>query len=266
MPSLDPNAAPRPKPTVGQVLLGLFVLWQLAFLAVANVVEFVPHRPPGRDELIDFPEPLAGSERPPGVAHALATVTDRWAELTGQYQVWWLFAPGFPPQAAFPAVELRWAGRTEPVRLLSPSEPADPHAYFRPPGSADRAFHYEVRLGLVLLHWDEATAGDDADFWRAFHRERVSRQWKSIRAYLRLRLREWQASHPDAPPPDEAVLLLRLYRTPAPDAHPWSPAGPVERPLARWRPAEDGPPDELLVEVYEPFARRFERLPRPEEP
>ena len=45
---------------------------------------------------------------------------------------------------------------------------------------------------------------------------------------------------------------------------PWAPAGPVEQPLARWRPAEDGPPELLPVEVYDPFTRRFEPLPRPE--
>src|SRR5262249_46604043 len=163
------------------------------------------HRPPGRDELIDFPEPLAGTERPPGLAHALATVTDRWAELTGQYQVWWLFAPGFPPQAAFPAVELRWDDEAEPVRLLSPSDPADPCSSARAWGSPDRFYHYEARLGLVLVHWDNDTASEDADFWRTFRQDRVRRQWKSIRAYLRHRLHEWQADHPDAPPPREAA-------------------------------------------------------------
>ena len=271
------------RPTWPQVALGLFVVWQLVFLAAANVVEFFPHRPPGRDELIDFPEPLQGMERPPGLASHVATVTDRWAEATGQYQVWWLFAPGFPPSAAFPTVELSWPDERPPEArnpppmmcampyieggnewIRSDFEPTNPRAYFRPPGSGDRYFHYEVRLGLVLLHWDEATARDNADFWRAFRRERVSRQWKSIRAYLRHRLAQFQAEHPDRPPPEYASLHLRLYRTPTPEQPPGAFDHPVVETLARWRVAEDGPTEFLPVEWYDPFARRFERLPRPE--
>lgn len=291
------TSSPR-RPTPAQVILGLFILWQLFFIPAANLFEFVPHRPAQNDELTELPELASGTQCPSKVLGTVASALDRWAECTGQYQVWWLFAPHFPSQVAFPAVELRWdddalsdkgcTSRVEsltalahsgtvgpevasgqrvprpPVRLLSLFDPKDPRSYVRLPGSNDRLFHYEGRLGLLLTYWDDEAATKQQDEWRAAVRGRVQRQWKSIRAYLRWRLHEFRAQNPDVPEPKEMVLSIRIYRTPPPGQRSWDQYGPIEKPLARWRPAEDGPADYLPVEACDPFDRRFVSLPRAE--
>jgi hypothetical protein len=192
----------------------------------------------------------------------IAQVTDRWAALTGQVQAWWLFAPDFPRQASFPLVELRWAkdSSVSPVRLSSPQEPGDSGEYFRPPGSMDRYFHYEVRLGLIMLGWNEKSVADHPDEWRAAITDRVRRQWKSIRAYLRWRLAEYQREHPGVPSPQELILNIRLYPTPGPGASRGSRLEPVEVPLARWRPGVQNP-GFLPIEACDPVSRQFVVLP-----
>jgi hypothetical protein len=261
-------AGPAPRPTFRQVLVGLFVVWQLFFLTVGNLLELVPHRPAEHEELTDHPEMLDRSSR--DLLGWLAVPTDLWAEATGQYQLWRLFAPHIPPQAAFPAVELRWdenapgtaapASVPAPVQLLSHLEPADPASYFRWPGSRDRQFHYEVRLSLLYSFYEAPHTAAEAGEWQQLLRGRVARQWRSLRAYLRWRLRTFQEERPDVPAPRQAVLSMRLYCTPP--AGQRLPEAPLEVPLARWWPHEDGAADRLPVEVYDPFAGRFERLPR----
>jgi hypothetical protein len=195
--------------------------------------------------------------------HALASITDGWAQLTGQYQMWWLFAPDFPPQATFPVVELRWhdphAGMG-PVRLHSSLEPANPAAYFHPPTSAERLLQYEMNLGLGCAFWSEPAAAADAAEQHQLPLDFVQSQWKSMRAYMRWRTAEFRAAHAALPPPDEVRLLIRTYRTPAVQA---ARSPPIDRPFARWRCAEHGPPDLLPVEAYEPISGRYVALPIP---
>jgi hypothetical protein len=242
--------------------LGGLIVWQLVFIPLANLLEFFPHRVRVADEVTDLRELPAELLAPPPGVHELATITDCWAQLTGQYQMWWLFAPQVPPQATFPAVELRWddlPGREAlpPVRLLSPCEPADKTSYFRPPGSGDRLYHYEMHLALGAVFWNEQEAAPHADQWRALFREVVQMQWKSMRAYLRWRIRNFAAEHPELPSPDEATLVIRLVPTPPPGSDLNRPAPVSELPFARWRVAESGPTGLLPVEAYDPFADRF---------
>jgi hypothetical protein len=267
-PTLKPAALRLDKPAgrAPAVLLGLFIVWQLVFIVTANLLEFFPHRVHQSDELTGLRElpPDAAKSRP--AIHLLAAVTDRWAQLTGQCQMWSLFAPEFPPQATFPVVELCWddpASGLAPVRLLSSFEPADAASYFRPLSSDDRLFHYEVYLGLGLCYWDEsaATSETEAEAWRKHFRDVARRQWKSMRAYLRWRTAQFLKQHPDLPPPDEARLLIRIYPTPPPGAAPEDRSPPRDQPMARWRCAENGPPGLLPLEAYEPFSRRYVALP-----
>ena len=257
---MEPNLQRRPG--IGQVLLGVFIVWQLIFLAGANLVAFFPHGEPEEVELSDSRSmPADASEH--GVAqHAIevvGAVTDRWAHLTGQMQAWWLFAPSFPAQATFPVVELRWdSAARPPVRLASSLEPEDPHAYCRLPGSLDRLFHYEIRLGLVYLGWDENLKGFFP--WRTIVQERLQRQWRSIRAYVRWRMQQYCELHPDLPPPNEAVLLVHIYRTPRPGQDPQNRPVPVEKPLARWRPGKEPVENDLPMEMWDPQDEVFVRL------
>src|SRR5262249_27578516 len=181
-----------------QIVLGLFIVGQLIFLASSNILGLFPHGEPSDGELSDSRN-CSGSEKFGGLIQSAidvaGNVADRWGFLTGQVQAWWLFAPDFPKQATFPAVELIWvdqnraadAARTgepsahSPVLLLSMLEPGNPHRYFKAPGSSDRLFHYEARLGLIMLFWDEDLVNRFPAEWREAVLNRVRRQWKSIR-------------------------------------------------------------------------------------
>jgi hypothetical protein len=97
-----------------RLLLGAFILGQLAFLVVINFLELIKS---ARDELpkdyakaIDRVVPGWPSKQ--GHFHDLADVADRltrrYAQLTGQTQGWSLFAPDVGKQCVFPAVLVRW--------------------------------------------------------------------------------------------------------------------------------------------------------------
>jgi hypothetical protein len=252
------RSSPR-RQSIAQVVLGLFVVWQLLFLGVANILPLIPHGEPEEGELSDSRSMPAETRGPnQDIIDRVAKVSDRWAAMTGQVQAWWLFAPDFPRQASFPLVELRWHNDRSiaPIRLHSPQEPTDPHEYLRLPGSMDRFFHYEVRLGLIYLNWDGKSVKDEPEAWRQVVTERVRRQWKSIRAYLRWRLSEYQRQYPYVPTPDEMILSIRLYRTPEPGASLPAHIEPLEQPLARWRPGvvQTGC---LPIEVCDPVTRQF---------
>jgi len=258
-----------------RVLLGLFVVWQLFFLAAANLVPFVPHGSPPEGELSDArtnPE-LPDMHGPAQQAiNVVASSAECWARATGQVQAWWLFAPTFPDESTFPAVELRWDAPADswgsapsktgppPVHLGSVIEPLDPKHYFHVPGSFDRLFHYEIRLGLIFWGWSEQSLKEHPDLWQQAVEKRVRHQAKSIRAYLRWRIAAYRAEHPELPPPKQAILFVRLYKTPpAGQELQWQ--GPFELPLARWLPDQDSSPGTLFVQVCDPVTGRFKSLP-----
>jgi hypothetical protein len=247
--------------------LGLFVTWQLGFLLASNLVAFFPHGEPEQGELSDSrsgPAQAGGSGPAQCALEVVGGLTDRWAHLTGQMQAWWLFAPSVPSQATFPVVELRWDdpdGPVQnsivahpPVRLQTVLEPSDTHAYFRPPGSFDRLFHYEIRLGLIFTAWDESLRQRFP--WSSLVEERVRRQWRSMRAYLRWRVHQFEREHPDLPSPRQAVLLVHIYRTPRPSDDPRSRPAVVEKALARWRPGTETV-GRLPVEMCDPVTDSY---------
>ncbi len=268
------DTSSRRRPTVAQVFLGLFVVWQLLFLLAGNLLGGFPHGEPDEGEITDCRSaPATGADAVPlqSLIDRTAGVTDYWSSLTGQIQSWWLFAPDVPHMATFPVVELRWdegkggqdsgtaavASTPSPVRLRSVFEPDDPHSYLRFPGSYDRLFHYEARLGLIMLTWDEKSVAQYPELWRQAFEERVRRQWKSIRAYLRWRVQQFQGQHPELPPPKQAILLFAIYRTPLPAQSPPVWEGPIERPLARWHPGVDCSAGYLPVQWCDPVTGHF---------
>ena len=250
-------------------LLGLLVCWQLAFIPLSNLVDAFPHRALTHDELSELREVYPEQRLESPLIDVAASATDAWSRLTGQYQMWWLFAPRFPSQAVFPAVELRWgadAGSSPihpPVSLRSTHDPADPRVYVRMPSSLDRLFHYEVRLASTLAYWNEANVVPaDQDAWRQFLRDCVHRQAKSISAYLRWRLRTWQAEHADVAAPSELVLSIRIYPTVRRMDAATQTGEPIEMPLARLPLVASGPASDVLsdaarIEAYDPFTKRF---------
>jgi hypothetical protein len=111
------------RPAPRQVILGLFVTCQLAFLVLTNLIGFYQDAQPY------IPDPIAkGIERAlPGYAskggHAwqipeeFSTVLRRWTQLTGQDQRWSLFAPSVYQVTGFPALQLVW--QPDPTSLPS---------------------------------------------------------------------------------------------------------------------------------------------------
>jgi hypothetical protein len=108
MPEKKKPASPR------QVLLGVFILWQVAFLFLANVLGFVQWFPtleqPGPNELINRLAPKFAEKQGNGWqwGDQLDGNLRRWTELTGQDQSWSLFAPSVSKSTGFPALLLSW--------------------------------------------------------------------------------------------------------------------------------------------------------------
>jgi hypothetical protein len=259
MPSISPSPT-----TLWQKTVGLFVTWQLLFLGSVNLLALFPLAEPDDDELTDS---RGGSARTSEQGHrfkALECINEvllKYALSTGQVQAWWLFAPNFPTESTFPLVTLHWNnGASKDVRLPCSEEPEDPTHYARLPGSQDRLFHYEMRLGLADIGLRKETLEAYRPLWRDLYEMRVRRQWKSMRAYVRWRAAAHGKEHPELPPPDELVLSFRVYPTPSHNTYPptWEP--PLELPLARYRTALDGLSDCLPVEYFDPMQNRFCRF------
>ncbi|HLJ96008.1 MAG TPA: hypothetical protein VKU02_22730, partial [Gemmataceae bacterium] len=247
------------RPTVAQYALGFFVSWQLLFMPAANYLAFFPHGQAEEGELSDSrraPSPDGTTSASQKAIDLAAGVTDAWSYLTGQVQAWWLFAPDVPRASTFPIVEARWEEDHEsptvpPMRLRSILEPCDRQCYFRPPSSFDRLFHYEVRLGLIFSNWNERTFAENPEFWRGAILDRVRRQWRSTRAYLRWYVRSFQRDNPGMPSPKQLILWIRIYPIPQPGQSVVSWAAPMEQPLARWRPDWTPEPGQLPIEAFD---------------
>jgi hypothetical protein len=252
------------RPTLLQRAVGIFVVWQLWYLAASNLMPLFPHGYRERDEMTDdltLPGTTTDVRFVQAGIDVTADVAKRYGELTGQMQGWSLFAPGVAHQAAFPVVELRWVAEDghldRSVRLASSFEPPDPANYIHWPSSDCRLFNYEFRLTNPLWFWSEENFRAEPKDWREWLMYRVGRQWKSMRAYLTWRMRRYLAEHPGESPPTEVVLLVRL--------HPIAPPGnagsatplPYERPLARWVLPRGAFLGKLPVEVFDPVADQF---------
>jgi hypothetical protein len=107
------------------VLLGFFVLFQLAFLLVSNFYGFVSYVLPKKTP--DNLRPVVNQAIPDFIYEAghgwkwggeLETNIRRWTQLTGQEQAWSLFAPNVGEATGFPAVVFLWDdGLDDPLPL-----------------------------------------------------------------------------------------------------------------------------------------------------
>jgi len=260
---MDPP--PTRRAGIASYLLGAFICWQLLFLLVFNYLQIAL----GPIQGLDHPDEKAGAvER---AARAVQEVDQRWSELTGQYQAWWLFIRA-RRDSTFPLVELRWndSGRP-PVRLQALQEPTDPASYFRPPDADDRRFHYDGNVCLAYNPWHAKALEEQPSFDPnqyaddQLKRFRDHDRWRPMLAYMRWRYDVWRAEHPDAPPPDEVLFFHRVYPTPAHDAA-WTRAAPEERPIARWRPRHDVAPGFAPLEAYDPRQGAFVAQPLEQTP
>jgi hypothetical protein len=268
-----PSAAPQASPPVagrlrsalrrgGGVLLGLFVLWQLAWIPAANlaVVAYqAAERIPGAPDGLRTPlERARAAERLAEASRQAQRVTRPWMDLTAQPQYWGLFAPDVNDQLSFPAVELVWADEAKHPRRWLPSdnEPPRPERFFR-------AGHFRLRryeLALSLTPPPHSKDFDPArDSWPATVAYTITTDYRVVGAYLRWRLMAFRQAHPDLPPPAQVVLWVQLYRIPEPPGgSPWQWEDLGRQPLARWRPYDGDPPRSQPLEVYDPVRGTFE--------
>ncbi|HEX4608173.1 MAG TPA: hypothetical protein VH092_08200 [Urbifossiella sp.] len=256
------NQPPPPAGRIAPVAVGLFALWQLAFLPLANLFELVPRRPAAGQVLhlnqtqgtFTLVEPLQRA------AEAAGDVLDFWSEATGQDQGWALFSDGNPPHSLFHTVELQFADG-EVVEVRSPFEPADLRRPApRPPLVYDRLYNFQNQFANAGYYCSAESLARHPDHWAAGLADAVRGSQPQLLAWLRWRAAGDRAAHPGRDEPVEIVLKYRYIPTPLPgEPKEWT--GPVvERPYCRWRPGEPVAPGDLPVEAFDPVANRYVRL------
>jgi hypothetical protein len=266
LPSASITEAAR-GPRAAQVLLGLFILWQVCFLFAANLLEVLRYyRPSVASAEATLAQVLApGWAAQEGHVHDLVEtvvcVTNRWSHVTGQPQSWGLFAPNVVSECPFVAVELRWedddgSAAHAPVLLLSENEPDDVTRFFRWRNFRLRKF--ESYLDVVLQPEEDETPEACARRWQNLIEDRLRRETNTAILYLRWRRDAYQREHPDRPEPRQLILHVRRYHIPAPNEGRIGWDGPFMEPVARWRPAATPPAGHRPLEAYDPVTRRFE--------
>lgn len=307
-------------PSPRQVLLGLFIVGQIAFLIASNTLGFVQWFPTLKrekpNELINRIAPNFAEKQGHGwqwTEQAEANLR-RWTELTGQEQGWSLFAPTISKETGFPAVLLSWhdaqpetkgfagalfsfdqkngfnlcaawnhppaphslsltshlglltaqspwealtlhalcrvrASETLPPTelLLSENEPPDLQRYLRV--SKCRVRKFEGNFYFNPQPYDYENPEMLGSRLNNRVREFVNDYHDLALAYLKWRLKTWQAAHPDAPAPKQVILIQRFYRIHDPK-EPRGLDGPYVVPMARWLPTRM---PEAGFQVLEPF-------------
>jgi len=185
----------RKKP-VRRVALGLFIVWQLAFLAIGNAASFLRYQVESAAE---------GQAR---VGRAVAAVTDGWAKLTGQEQNWRMFAPLVPMRAL--AVQAVFTGDTPPPPAAGE---------FHWPGSGDRLWHVEKTVAWPMVAYEPAAVAERTDEWRDYLADQVRANGPAYRNYLAWQQRDYLRQHPGLPPPAEGRLGVWVFsRSRQPDS------------------------------------------------
>jgi hypothetical protein len=261
-----------------RALAGVFVVWQLVFMLAANLVGVFKGVPPEmvryefadgawRDSLDRTAALPKATSEPAARSRGILWATDRWGEVTGQWQGWAMFAPNVPTSSYFLTTTLRWneAGAdrvSQQIELPSPFEPIEPQRYWMPALTSARRFNFEWRLTLAIeicraREQAQQSGGETAKFddqWRQW----MARQAEPLRAYARVRHHEWLAEHPAMRPADEVILSVGEYRRDLlSDAVAWKEAPRCV--LLRWRPrpAIALQPAVLELEIYEVSSGEF---------
>lgn len=231
-----------------QVLLGLVILFQLAFLLLSNTLSIVKT---ARDHLATDPISLPWLD-------PIATGLNHWAQFTGQEQDWRLFAPTVTRTPAFPVVILffedempdfvklkhdaRNGFHVDPNRisvrrfiLHSDNEPADIQTFFRVGKSRLR------RVENLLCVLPLGKTGETREQAAARMNENVGslrHQYEELAiAYMKQRIKDRHSQHQDEPKPRQVVLGQRSFRVHDPEERVgWD--GPFFVPLLRWNLAD----------------------------
>src|SRR5438046_2413723 len=107
-PAMPAGTSPR------QAALGIFILGQLVFLILSNLIGLYQEAPsrlnPEMAKVVERVAPGTTSQTGHGwkIPDEASTALRRWAQLTAQDQNWSLFAPGVYIVTGFPALVLVW--------------------------------------------------------------------------------------------------------------------------------------------------------------
>jgi hypothetical protein len=229
----------RPALTVPQILLGLFIVWQLVFLTAGNTTRYLPRVLP--------------ASAVPGALSALLSfggaVIEGWTQLTGQRQEWGLFAPSPPTRAMFVSIELD--GPSCKYAMASVFEPAEPGYHLHAPGSGDRLWHLEKDLAWPFVAWEADEVNQRPAEWHAYLEERLraNHQWRVYHSYLAWCLRKFREERPEEPVPQAVILQVHLFTPSAGKQRPAVQQTTVV--LVRWRPEQQPPTGCLPLEMYQ---------------
>src|SRR5258708_28335551 len=159
------------------VLLGLFILGQMIFLPVANLLGFLPTL---RDNLRNTgwaqalaPDWLDKKGRAEEILAKANDISQRWQEMTGQPEGWSLFAPDVADDIWFVRVEMNWqdgdssapGAQFQPISFISDNEPPDPNHFFRL--GHFRIRRYEMAVEVHLFKEENKTPEEPAAHWPA---------------------------------------------------------------------------------------------------
>lgn len=242
-------------------LLGLFVLFQVIYLPLSNLVQIVPREMYKESGELDIRVQREGAATDvrwlQDRINNLGWTIDRYSELSGQKQAWSLFAPEFTTQSIFPVVLCESFPNDKHRRVIFKPKhfPSDPDQYFYWPNYLSRLCAYDYLLAVVYARYTEESGRERPDQWRQTVFERVRRQQRSLEAYFRLNLAYFRESYPDLPTPKEMILRVAVFPSPQPGGHERPPMFMV--PLARWVPDKPDKGSYLPVEPYDHVLQRF---------
>ncbi|MBI2805348.1 MAG: HTTM domain-containing protein [Planctomycetes bacterium] len=251
-------ARPAPSGDWFPRFLGWFIVWQLVYLAAANIGGFLLQAVPQSPEQ----NGAEAKEDSPGLAlvRKVITVTDFWGDLSQQPQGWVMYdvVPAF---VNLPFLEVRQAvdrpdsPREWKTRVLpSDLQPANLNRYFR--FGRPRLTNVEEHV-IPPLSDRTDNAEETNQAWAKEIASFVLENQVLIRNYIACRVRHARADSPDFPEPDEVILYRRHYRVNEPGSPTiWN--EPEDVPIARWLPGVEDIGRSL--QPYNPATRRFETL------
>jgi len=263
-------------PRTAQVLLGVFICWQLWFLVSSNLFGWLEDvqtqaRTPADAEPTEASttvEHLApGFTRGEGDGNVMALAkwvsqTNKpWAHVTGQLQQWALFSGTYSRDCVFPGLIVTWndslpdavpllngeeldwrrlldKGDAEiaPRLILSPHEPANLDSYFR--WRQMRMRRFENALHLALVPKIGATREELAEIWDGQIRDHLRGSGYLLTRYMKVKRKELESKWAGLPPPKQMILLARRVHTRDPDETPPDWTGPHVVPILLWEMGE----------------------------
>jgi hypothetical protein len=266
----DSNVTTEPaRPKQRSVLLGLFIVAQLAFLVVSNLFNLLKEAqadvPADAGRVIEQAAPgwLNKQGHVWNFMEGAMQLTNRWSQVTLQLQQWSLFAPSIGKECVFPALLLSddeppaapIQSTESPANyetrgriVLSDNEPVDMQRYFR--WGKFRLRKYENNL-VLYLRPEENEEPKAAEERRDRVKQYVTENTEMLTGYLRFRLNQRAE-----PQPRQVILLMRCYTLSGPEAGTDFLKGPFTIPVARWLPSAAT----NSLEFFNPVTQRFEPL------